>query len=136
MSGTHPILTDPADIHEEKHALAAAAGTLLQFQGDGTGSAVPAHVGQEAITVSSLALTLTAIQASRAYLKFSSVLTGAIVVTMPSGTFGPVFIENQCTLASSFTIRTVAGTGVTVTASKRKAVIGDGVNAVSITPEV
>lgn len=131
----HSSYTDPTDLHEEKHARDAALGSVLQFQGDGSGLAVLAQIGQAAVDVISLAQTLTADQSIKAYLKFTSALTGAIVVTAPD-TWGPVLIENGCTAAASFTVKTLGGTGASVSSGKRCFLLADGTNVIAGTPEV
>jgi hypothetical protein len=131
----HSEISESANIHEEKHAHDAAFGTVLQFQGDGTGEGVAAQLGQAAVVISSTYQGLTAEQASAAYLTFSGTLTGASVAVVPD-TWGPVFVTNGCTGAFGLSVSTSGGTGVTVAAGKTQGLLANGIDVIALTSEI
>lgn len=131
----HSEISEPANIHEEKNARDAALGTVLQFQGDGTGDAVPAQLGQETVTMLSSYQGLSAGESAAAYLNFQGTLTGASVAVVPN-TWGPVFVTNGCTGAFGLSLSTSGGTGVSVAAGKTRGLLANGVDVIALTAEI
>lgn len=130
----HHALTDAATIHEEKHAGTALAGQILQYQGDGTGLAVQAHLGQASITLASADVTLSQVQASKAVLLLSGALGADVDLIVPT-TWGPVAVVNNTTESYTVTVKTASGTGVALTQGKSALFAATGTNVIRLTPE-
>jgi hypothetical protein len=131
----HSEISEPSNIHEEKHAHDAAFGTVLQFQGDGTGESVPAQLGQDEVVMVSALQGLSVAEAAAAYLKFSGTLTGASVAVVPD-TWGPAFVTNACTGAFGLSLSTSGGTGVSVAVGKTRGLLANGVDVIALTAEL
>jgi hypothetical protein len=76
-------------------------------------------------------VTLTTAQANNAILKFTGLLTGNINVIVPT-TIQPYTVTNSTTGAFSLTVKTAAGTGVTVAQGVSVYVLSDGTNVVLV----
>jgi hypothetical protein len=72
-------------------------------------------------------VTLTIAEALNAIIKFTGALTGNINVIVPTLS-KPYFTWNATTGAYTLTMKTVAGSGVTVTQTKKIALVCDGTN--------
>ena len=83
--------------------------------------------GLQAIAVTSTAQSLSNVQAAYSIIKFSGVLTGNTTITIPNY-IATWTIGNYTTGAYTLTIRTAAGTGVTLVQGESTSVYGDGTN--------
>lgn len=113
MGDFHHEITDPADLHEEKHARDAALGTVLRFNGAGQGAPVLDHIGFAVATVSGSSISLTEAQAAAAVLTVDGNLVAATDVIVPDG-WGPVVVRNAAVGDFSLTVKTAAGSGIVV----------------------
>lgn len=79
-------------------------------------------------------VTLTASEATNAIQEYTGALTGSINVIVPTAT-GFYLVYNNTSGAFSLTVKTSAGTGVTVSQGKKRLVYCDGTNVVDALTE-
>ena len=93
----------------------------------GAGWVSLAFEGSQAITVTSLDVTLTQLQSAYPVLIVSGALTGARNLIFPA-IVGEWIIQNNTTGSYTLTAKTASGTGVTLTQNQSTYIYGDGTN--------
>lgn len=87
------------------------------------------------IALSDADTTLTYVQAAARALEFTGALTAGRNIILPDTSFRELVIYNNTTGGFALTIKTSAGSGIAVAATKRAIVYCDGTNVVRVTPD-
>lgn len=113
---------------------ALTAGTA-KFSGAISGNATAPTLKRTSIALADADTTLTSTQYENVILEFSGTLTAGRNIVVPATAGGTWIVNNLTTGGFALTVKTAAGSGIAVAASKAAIVYSNGTNVLRATPD-